>query len=210
MQSELVENVDYKLKYENLVAKITKIQNKKLNLDIYKKYVLKMNNQYIKDYDFYTKKVVLAKNPEQLQLFDSVEVYLFCERNLLDEVEIIEYPKYKYSKIETPSKISQEITLEVDELQCGIITFYIDIDYYDQSKQKKIILYNEEYSFELTEYIPEIEEMVDDLGNIVCICDCGKNKIIYQKIIDVILEKKVICRCSNGVVNLPLHKLKKK
>lgn len=38
--------------------------------------------------------------------------------------------------------------------------------------------------------------------------DCGKNKVVYPHILDIIVEKKVIDTCNNGTVTLSLHKLK--
>lgn len=43
---------NYRLKYNQLVRKIKSVNNDKLGLDPYKKYILKINVKYVKEHDF--------------------------------------------------------------------------------------------------------------------------------------------------------------
>lgn len=198
---------NYRLKYNQLVRKIKSVNNDKLGLDPYKKYVLKINGKYVKEHDFWGKPLKVSKHPKQLALFDNVEVCLFYRKHLLDEVEVIEYSGKIQTELEVTTKRKGVITLE-EVVSCGITEFQLYIDTYPNSAQQRIQLFHESDFFELTEYVPEIENKGYNFREVVCIRDCGKNKAVYPHILDIIVEKKVIDTCNNGTVTLPLHKLK--
>lgn len=198
---------NYKIKYEKLVKKIKAVNNDKLGLDPYKEYILKINRKYVKESGFWGQKLKVSKYPKQLYLFDSSEAWFFYKSHLLDEVEVIEYPGKIQTQLDISATMRGSIVLE-EEIACGVSELSVYIDTYPNSTQQRIQLFNEFYFLELTEYVPEIENKGYDFTEIVCVRDCGKNKKVYPHILDVIVEKKVIDTCNNGVVTLPLHKLK--